>query len=145
MGAGASKWWLQTRSFIQSSRFKGANNRKKWSIWGGFCLMHSKFHCDMLKKFGTNCICIDSTHSTNYHFPLTTLMVIDEFGEGVPVAYMISNHETGAVIETFYDCIKSRVGVLEPLVFVRWCPLVFRIMASVSGEVLALKSCVTGI
>lgn len=45
-------------------------------------------------------------------------MVIDEFGEGIPVVCMASDHETGAVIETFYECIKSRVGTLEPLVFV---------------------------
>ena len=80
--------------------------------------IQTQFQCDMLKRFGKNCICIDSTHSTNhYDFPLTTLMVIDEFGEGVPVAYMISNRETAAVIEAFYESIKSRVGSVEPQVF----------------------------
>ena len=75
-----------------------------------------KLGSSVLKKFGTNCICIDSTYATNrYDFPLTTLMVIDEFGEGIPVAYMVCNRETGAVIETFYECIKSRVGILELL------------------------------
>ena len=80
--------------------------------------IQTKFQCDtMLKIFGINCICIDSTDSTNHDFPLTTVMVIDEFGEGIPVAYMVSNCKTGAVIETFYEYIKSRVGILEPLVF----------------------------
>ena len=79
--------------------------------------MQTRFQCDMLKKFGSNCVYIDSTHSTNHDFPLTTLMVIDEFREGVPVAFMVSNHETAAVIEAFDESIKSRVGILEPQVF----------------------------
>ena len=41
----------------------------------------------MLKKFGEHLICIDSTHGTNgYDFNLITVMVVDEFGEGFPVA-----------------------------------------------------------
>ena len=80
--------------------------------------IQTQFQCDMLKKFGKKCVCIDSTHSTNhYDFPLTTIMIIDEFGEGVPVAYMISNSEVAAVIEAFYESIKSRVGSLELQVF----------------------------
>ena len=80
--------------------------------------IQTKFQCDMLSMFGKNAICIDSTHSTNqYDFLLNTIMVIDEFGEGIPVAYLISNHETGAVIEAFYEAIKCQVGMIEPLVF----------------------------
>ena len=44
-------------------------------------------------------------------------MVIDKSGEGIPIAYMVSNQETGTVIEAFYESIKSRVGSLEPLMF----------------------------
>lgn len=80
--------------------------------------IQTKFQCDMLSMFGNKAICIDSTHCTNqYDFLLNTIMVIDEFGEGVPVAYLLSNHETGAVIEAFFEAIKCRVGMIEPLVF----------------------------
>ncbi len=45
-------------------------------------------------------------------------MVIDEFGEGIPVAFMISNRETGDVIEAFYTAaIKDRAGALKPAIF----------------------------
>jgi len=45
----------------------------------------------MLKEFGPATICVDSTHGTNvYDFKLITILVIDEFGEGIPVAWMIS-------------------------------------------------------
>ena len=41
----------------------------------------------MMKKFCNDVICIDATHSTNIcNFLLTTVMVIDSYGEGVPVA-----------------------------------------------------------
>ena len=80
--------------------------------------IQTQFQCDMLKKFGNNAVCIDSTHCTNqYDFPLTTLMVIDEYGEGIPVAFMLSNRETGAVITAFFESIKSKVGIVEPQVF----------------------------
>lgn len=80
--------------------------------------IQTRFQCDMLKKFGNNAVCIDSTHCTNqYDFPLTTLMVIDEYGEGIPVAFMLSNRETGGVIASFFESIKSKVGIVEPQVF----------------------------
>lgn len=46
----------------------------------------------MLTTFGQNIICIDSTHGTNgYDFSLTTVIIVDEFGEGYPVAWCLSN------------------------------------------------------
>jgi len=47
----------------------------------------------MLQRFGTysnSKICIDSTHCTNkYGLHLTTIVVVDEFGNGFPCAYCI--------------------------------------------------------
>lgn len=46
---------------------------------------------EVLKKFSSGKLCIDSTHGTNqYNFNLTTIVVIDEFGEGYPAAFCIS-------------------------------------------------------
>lgn len=48
----------------------------------------------LLEKFGDKGVCCDSTHgTTGYDFGLTTLLVIDEFSEGVPAAWCLSNHE----------------------------------------------------
>ena len=48
----------------------------------------------MLKAYGHNVFCMEATHSTNmYDFLLITVLVIDDFGEGVPVAWAISNRE----------------------------------------------------
>ena len=42
---------------------------------------------------------MDSTHGTNvYDFHLITILVLDDFGEGVPVGWMISKCEDAVVI-----------------------------------------------
>lgn len=65
----------------------------------------------MLKNFGSKIISIDGTHGTNeYDFSLTTVMVVDDFGMGVPVAYCISNRENTEVFSVFFDIIKKEYG-----------------------------------
>ena len=55
--------------------------------------LQTPFQGSMMKKSGHNgIICIDSTHGTNiYDFLLITVLVVDEFGEGFPVGWCISN------------------------------------------------------
>ena len=66
----------------------------------------------MLKKFGTGkVVCMDATHGTNENnFQLITVLVIDEFGEGVPAAWLISNREDQAVLIEFLKAVKKRTG-----------------------------------
>jgi len=56
-------------------------------------VLQSKFQAEMLIKFALQkVICVDDTHGTNsYGFPLTTLMVVNEYGEGFPAAWSILN------------------------------------------------------
>ena len=59
---------------------------------------------NMANKFGNLGVCCDSTHGTNaYDFNLVTLMVVDEFGEGQPIGWMISNHETHEFLKIFFE------------------------------------------
>ena len=51
--------------------------------------------------------------ANQYDFLLLTLLVLDEYGEGMPVGWMISNREDGTVIVEFLKSIKNRVGNLE--------------------------------
>ena len=50
---------------------------------------------EMLREFAPNrVVCMDSTHGTNvYRFYLITVLVVDDFGEGLPVAWCLSNRE----------------------------------------------------
>lgn len=84
-----------------------------------FCLIFmnsSQEH--LLKLFGSKIICVDSTHGLNkYDFQLTTVMIIDDYGEGFPCACMFSNRIDTTTNEIFFDALKSSVGLLSPNAF----------------------------
>ena len=73
--------------------------------------LQTELQKDSLVKYGTKLVCIDSKHSTTaYDFLLVTLMVKDDFGEGVPVAWLISNREDICSLDPFFAAIKARIG-----------------------------------
>lgn len=77
-------------------------------------VIQSPFQKSMLEKFGASGVCCDSTHGTNgYDFLLTTLLVIDEYGEGFPAAWCISNHEDFTTMCTFFREIKKSTGTIK--------------------------------
>ncbi|GBN34017.1 hypothetical protein AVEN_26662-1 [Araneus ventricosus] len=66
---------------------------------------------EMLKKFGNNVVCLDSTHGTNaYNFKLITILIIDEFGEGFPAAWCISNREDYTALKKFFGLVKKNLA-----------------------------------
>ena len=74
----------------------------------------------LLKRFvDQKHLCIDSAHGTNsYNFTLVTaVLVVDEFGEGYPVAWCISNHEDFFVLEQFFKATKRKIGSITPTWF----------------------------
>ena len=43
--------------------------------------IQTEFQRDLLQQFGSEAVCMDSTHGTNHHdFYLTTLLTVDEGG-----------------------------------------------------------------
>ena len=79
-------------------------------------VLQSPLQKTMLKqRSAQSTICIDDTHGTNaYQFHLTTLMVIDEFGEGFPTAWCVSSHVDSNTLEKFFQAIKTNLGELNP-------------------------------
>ncbi|XP_029348723.1 uncharacterized protein LOC103311925 [Acyrthosiphon pisum] len=72
----------------------------------------------VLHKFSNGKLCIDSTHGTNqYNFNLTTIVVIDEFGEGYPAAFCISTKIDEVHMKVFFSKIKEVMGCFTPNVF----------------------------
>ncbi|CAG9765599.1 unnamed protein product [Ceutorhynchus assimilis] len=66
---------------------------------------------EILKKYSSDCVCIDGTHGTNsYNFELTTLLVVDDMREGFPCGFLISNRSDKDVFIIFCNCIKTRIG-----------------------------------
>ena len=69
-----------------------------------------------VKKFGGAMkeLALDSTHGTNeYNFQLTTLLVIDDHGEGLPGAFCYSSRVDETAISVFLHVCKEAIG--EPL------------------------------
>ncbi|KAL1487943.1 hypothetical protein ABEB36_015326 [Hypothenemus hampei] len=72
----------------------------------------------LLTKYGSDCICLDSTHGlNNYDFELSTLLVLDDMREGFPAAYMICNRSDSEVFKLFFLEIKKKVGTITPIIF----------------------------
>ncbi len=49
-----------------------------------------------------------------YDFYLVTIVVVDKFGEGIPVAWAISNREDTMTLLQFFKAVKDRTGTLQP-------------------------------
>ena len=78
-------------------------------------IIQTKWQKDLLEKFAGKGVCCDSTHNTTgYDFLLSTLLVVDEFGEGQPVAWCLANHETEEFLKIFFKNIKLQVGCITP-------------------------------
>ncbi|XP_054257441.1 uncharacterized protein LOC128985204 [Macrosteles quadrilineatus] len=68
----------------------------------------------MLKKYGRDCICIDSTHGTNaYKFEMTTILVLDDMRQGFPCAFLFSNRNDHIALDLFLNSVKSKVGEIK--------------------------------
>ncbi|CAG9828164.1 unnamed protein product, partial [Diabrotica balteata] len=73
---------------------------------------------NMLMQFGNNVIAIDSTHGLNsYDFELTTVLVVDDWGEGFPGACMLTNRKDSHIFAVFYQKLKEQIGILKPKSF----------------------------
>ncbi|XP_026475710.1 uncharacterized protein LOC113380860 [Ctenocephalides felis] len=89
----------------------------------------------MLKNFGTDRICIDGSHGTNgYGYRLQTLLVVDEFGSGIPVAFCFSNRQDELMCKIYFKDIYKVLGILETKVFITEdAPAHFNAWSSVMG------------
>ncbi|KFM78872.1 hypothetical protein X975_06899, partial [Stegodyphus mimosarum] len=63
------------------------------------------FQRQILQNLGFDRPCIDSTHNiSSYAFELITLIVIDEYEEGIPVAFCISSNSCSLqILEAFHN------------------------------------------
>ena len=70
-----------------------------------------------MKEFGSKAILMDATHGTTctqYNFLLISLLVIDDHGEGIPVA------DTTILVQ-FLKAVHNQVGEIETSVFMSDC------------------------
>ena len=80
--------------------------------------LQTQFQRDMFTELGSNVVCVDATHGINmYDFQLITIIVMDEYGEGLPVGWMISNREDAIALNAFFTAIKQACGNIKPIWF----------------------------
>ena len=82
--------------------------------------IQTEFQHDVMRKFTGSCrvICIEATYDTKvYDFYLITEMVLDDYGEGVPVAWCISDKEDSAALVQFFKHLHEGVGNIYPEYF----------------------------
>ena len=73
--------------------------------------IQTQFQQDMFVKYAQKLVCVDATHGTNsYDFQLVTVLVIDDYDEGIPVAWLISNKESADILRVFFTSIRERCG-----------------------------------
>lgn len=76
--------------------------------------IQTEFQLDMLRKHGSSGVCIDATYKiTDYDFNLITLIVLDEFQEGIPVMWALSNREDKSILLCILKAMKERCGEIE--------------------------------
>lgn len=76
-------------------------------------VLMTKYQQDILSKYAIDKVCIDSTHGTTEHdFQLTTMLTIDEFGAGCPVAFCISNRIDSVAMSQFFTSVKRKMGLI---------------------------------
>lgn len=79
-------------------------------------IISTNFQLQMYQHFGSSSnseICIDSTHCTNeYGLELTTIVVVDKFGNGFPCAYCISKKTDAETWKFFFRNLRIKLGSL---------------------------------
>ena len=90
----------------------------KYLLENDFMLvLQTPLQAEVLKKCAPNrIICIDDTHGTNsYDFYLTTVLAVDEFGEGYPTAWCLCNRtDFGAIVDFLRAVQKNIVLGIKP-------------------------------
>ena len=67
-----------------------------------------------MMQYGSKVILMDATYgTTQYDFQLISILVIDDFGEGLPVAWAISNREDVTLLVQFFKAVHTHVEDIE--------------------------------
>lgn len=84
-----------------------------------FCLIIMiPFQSELFIQFGHDKVCVDGTHGLNaYNFQLYTILIVDEYGNGYPVAFCFSNRSDTDTYRHYFQCIKNTIGTIKAFIF----------------------------
>lgn len=100
-------------------------------------IIMTNYQKEILKKYGTDKICVDGTHGLNpYDFILHSLLVVDDMGSGSPVAFCFSNRSHEGIFHLYFSKIKDEVGNVSSKVFMSDdAPAYYNAWEKVMGQV----------
>lgn len=103
---------LGSESCVLYYKAQGADDdNKKLSVEAFMLVMMTPFQREVATKYCGEKVLVDTTHGTNkYKFDLTTLMTVDEFGVGIPVAYCLSTYTDTVSMEIFFEHLVNITG-----------------------------------
>jgi hypothetical protein len=104
--------WLGPYAFDQCDTVSTSLWAQKLKVSGElmYCI-NEKDNCtaigrQSIAKFN-RLLCLDSTHKTNrYDFNLFTLVAQNKFGQGIPVAFLISRNGKSETIKRFLESLN---------------------------------------
>ena len=77
-------------------------------------VIQTEFQRDMLCAHVCKGVCIDTTYKINdYEFNLITVMILDDFQEGVPVLWALSSREDKVALIRVFEALKEKCGNLQ--------------------------------
>ncbi|XP_049806681.1 uncharacterized protein LOC126249072 [Schistocerca nitens] len=110
--------WLEKMKDCVLLYKKEGEAREDFDGTDSVIVLMTDYQKQLLQRFGQNIVCVDSTHCTNvYKLLVTTLLVVDDFGSGMPVAFCVSNRETTSIMTHFFSAVKERAGIIKTSVF----------------------------
>ena len=106
-----------------------------------FIAMQTPLQKQMFQKFASKGVCCDTTHGTNaYDFSLTTILVIDEYGQGFPAGWCLSSHEDFTTMTIFFNEIKKNAGDVHSTFFMSdMAPQFYNAWVAVMGNPRPIK------
>lgn len=92
---------------IRYYRAPGSQVEADTRATGFMLVLATEFQLNMLRKCGKDAtICLDSTHGTaGYGYSLTSIVVIDEFGNGMATAFCLSSNTSQVEWKTFLEVV----------------------------------------
>lgn len=111
------EWQRSESNPVLFYKLQGENSPENYDLLQEdfMIVIQTPFQKTMAQKLAAKGVAIDATHgTTGYGFMLTTIMVLDEWGQGFPIAWCISNHEDLTHMCIFFKHIKLNCGTLKP-------------------------------
>lgn len=77
-----------------------------------FLIIGNTFQKEMLRKFGSKKICVDTTHGVNeYDINLTSIVVVDDFGNGFPCIFCFSSKKDTTTWITLFEKVRTDANI----------------------------------